>query len=148
MIHIVVPVPPSVNDRFTFGSGNSKYYGVDSKYKRYQKIVRGICVEKSIRPLRGDLSCIIVWYRSQKRGDISELWKDLLDSLQSKDNYGYGPYINDKQIAHLSEFRNDSQKNNPRVEISIATYDPLLLPLLLDIQERSEAMVKFLAGVR
>ena len=64
-------------------------------------------MHERIKPYLGDVIVELTWFRTEKRGDICERFKDLYDALQSETNYGYGPYENDRQIAKEVKLRVD-----------------------------------------
>lgn len=78
--------------------------------REYREEVRRLCganpVSKSLMVLTARI------YRPRKSGDIDNIFKCLLDSMQGV------VYENDSQIVELHAYRGDD-KDNPRVEVSI-----------------------------
>lgn len=124
---LVVPVPPTTNDRLKGTVRKSKtgkrYQGsrLAKRNRAYQDAIRDFCATEGIKPFAGDVGMKITWYRSAKRGDVPDRWKDLCDALQANKNpYGkFGIYFDDSQIADWRVIRDDSDKNNPRCEIDV-----------------------------
>lgn len=53
------------------------------------------------------MEILLEWHRARRIGDLPDRWKDLLDALQAKDNHGFGPYVDDKQITKITMVRFD-----------------------------------------
>jgi Holliday junction resolvase RusA-like endonuclease len=115
MIKIILPVPPTANTRLKFS--HQGHYYTPKAVKTYQAKVRQIVMEEAIKPYENDVAVHLTWYRARKSGDLPERFKDLYDALEAKRNHGFGPYFNDKQIAEEHKRRDDTDKDNPRVEV-------------------------------
>ncbi len=112
-ILLVLEVPPSVNDSKAVVNG---HLVKTAKHRAYVNYVHGVCLVERIKPLLGELSMKIRWYREAKRGDIDGRLKTLLDSLTGC------AYADDSQIADLRITRLDTEPKNPRI---IVTLEPL-----------------------
>ena len=67
-----------------------------------------------IKPLTGELSIKIRWYRADKRSrDVDNRLKPLLDALTGC------AYADDSQIVDLRITRLDTEPNNPRMVVMI-----------------------------
>jgi crossover junction endodeoxyribonuclease RusA len=108
---ITLPWPPSLNKLYrSTGSG----IRITRDAIAYKNEVRTILRNKRVTLTTQPVSLTIHQYRPQKRGDIDNYSKLLLDSLQ-----GY-VYENDSQVNELHIFRHDD-KRNPRVMLTIRT---------------------------
>lgn len=86
-------------------------YFTNPEHKKYAKDIHHMC--HGIEPIAGDVKMDIIWYRKTKRGDIDSKLKTLLDSFN-----GY-LYKDDSQITDLHIVRNDTDKKNPRMEVTV-----------------------------
>lgn len=109
MLKFTLPYPPSVN-HYLAHSGHRVFR--TTKANDYREIVGWILHDMEIDPLEGELTIELNVYRPRKSGDLDNILKVILDSLQ-----GY-VYENDKQIAKIVAVRYDD-KHNPRVEIKV-----------------------------
>lgn len=101
-----LPYPPSLN----------RYYGhwrnrvvLKKEGREYRDEVKRRCVTD---PVDSPLILTARIFRPRKSGDIDNIFKCLLDSMQGV------LYKNDSQIVELHAYRGDD-KDNPRVEVSI-----------------------------
>lgn len=109
-ITVVLPESPSANDYWRMG--RSGIHGAPRHVHRtdvataYREAVNmltsryrqnGQCAFPS-----GDLSVVVVWHRSAKRGDLPNRTKVLYDALQGS------VYADDRQIAHEDTTRVDA----------------------------------------
>ena len=108
-MRITLPFPPSANRYWRSCRGR---VFVSSEAKDYRKTVAALCAQLGIRPLDGNLCFVAVLFRPQKRGDLDNRLKILLDCLQGN------AFENDSQITEIHLTRHDD-KANPRVEIAI-----------------------------
>lgn len=81
--------------------------------KAYEWAVLAVVREQALPLLQGELRVSLVLYRPEKRGDVDNYAKTLLDSLQGH------VYANDRQICELHIVRRDD-RHNPRVEVEIS----------------------------
>jgi Holliday junction resolvase RusA-like endonuclease len=77
--------------------------------------VRWIALGAKVKPLMGEVSVTIAWFRPARRGDLDNIQKILLDSLQGV------AYLDDSQVGAICAFRHED-KANPRC---VVTVDPL-----------------------
>jgi Holliday junction resolvase RusA-like endonuclease len=139
MVILSLPVPPPTNKRkkatkckrtdpAKIAKKGLYYAGIRTTHvvKDYQEQVREIVKKRKIRPLTGNVSVLITWYRQAKRGDIVDRWKDLCDALQAKFVFkrktyvgDYGVYVDDSQIARFYVERNDTDPKHPRVVVQV-----------------------------
>lgn len=113
-VWIVLPVPPPMNHRLIPVRGRMVKSSADREYMRR---VQAICVADGLRPVDGDVEVEIKWYRKQRKGDVQERFKSLLDALQ-----GFA-YHDDAQICDYRVVRDDSDKKNPRAVVHIRRAD-------------------------
>lgn len=106
-IWLVLPVGPSVNQKYI-----SRKFVVSKEWRNYRVVVGTICTNEKIRPLSGDLSMSIVWYRARKAGDIDSKIKCLLDALQTF------AYKSDDQVKELTISRKEDPEA-PRMVVNI-----------------------------
>jgi len=117
---LVLPEPPSSN---RYWRRHGKIIHVSAEARAYchavamltqQYRVNGHCAFPS-----GDLSVVVIWHRSAKRGDLPNRTKVLYDALQGS------LYADDKQIAHEETWRVDESATIPKgmmwVEVSLLT---------------------------
>lgn len=94
-----LPYPPTANKYWRNVNGRM----VKSKEAReYQQGVQSELI--GIEPLTGDLKVWLTFYRPRKRGDLDNLIKIVLDSLEG------AAYNNDSQIAVIEAKRVDGRQ--------------------------------------
>ena len=103
-----LPEPPSAN-RWWRRFGTRMVLSDEARF--YKKKVAAMLHGKA-KPLKGDVSLTMAWYRGRKAGDLDKRQGILLDALQGC------LYVNDAQIVALHAYRYDD-KANPRVEVSV-----------------------------
>ena len=108
-IVLTLPEPPSSN-RYWRRAGTRIHVSAEAKaYKEAVSMLtsrykRGAeCAFPS-----GDLSVVVVWHRSAKRGDLPNRTKVLYDALQGS------VYADDRQIAHEDTMRVDAHPEIPK----------------------------------
>ena len=102
-------MPPSLNRMYRTVGGRML---ISADGRAFKKEVAAICLVNRIKPLEGDICVNIEVFRPQKRGDLDNFFKGLLDSLN-----GIG-WKDDSQIKRIIAERFED-KTNPRVEIEI-----------------------------
>ena len=110
---IELPFPPSANRywRTTVrGSRPVTYKSNDARV--YLKDVAARCMVDRVRPLDGPVAVDIVAHFPTKAGDLDNILKVLLDSLE-----GFF-YQDDKQVHHITAVR-QLDREHPRVEVSV-----------------------------
>lgn len=107
-----LPFPPSTNRYWRNFRGHMV---VSKEAREYKAVVAGIFLQQSMDGGLNDSDEIVidlVVYRPEKRRDLDNCVKILLDSMQ-----GF-VYKDDKQIVEIHAYREDD-KHNPRVEVAI-----------------------------
>lgn len=118
-IWIVLPVPPTGNNRLTGSVRKTKtgksYIGTrrSNEATQYQQTVKLLCNVARLKPFKCNVDMSIQWYRKIATGDVPDRWKDLCDALESY------AYVNDSQIDYFSVKKWDTDKLNPRIEVTI-----------------------------
>lgn len=108
-IKLTLPMPPSAN-RYWRKTFQGRVY-VSEEAKAYRQEV-GLLTLRSPKPLKGQISVTIRFYRARKSGDLDNRLKILFDVLQGL------VYEDDEQIIEIHAFRFDNRLN-PRVEVEI-----------------------------
>jgi crossover junction endodeoxyribonuclease RusA len=110
MMTIELPLPPSANRYWRNFQGRT----VKSQEARnYQAQVGWLAKVAGLsEPLDGDISVSLRVYRQQRRGDLDNRIKVILDSLQGI------AYEDDNQVVELHAYRYDD-KENPRVVVQV-----------------------------
>lgn len=107
-VELLLPECPSAN---VYWRRHGNILHVSNEARAYKQAVRmltmkyrtnGECAFPS-----GDLSLVIVWHRSAKRGDLSNRVKVCEDALEGS------IYANDRQVAHLEATRCDDHPTVP-----------------------------------
>lgn len=112
-VRLTLPVPPPLNHRMVIIRGRFVKSQKDRAYKTtVGKIAHGSAM------LTDDLFMDVIWYRARRAGDIDGRLKPLLDSLTGV------CYLDDKQIKKLHIRIDDTQKNNPRMDVCIESLSP------------------------
>ena len=108
MNKLILPYPPSANHYLKRGK-NGVFRTQEAN--DYRENVQMICLIARLEPLLGDVSLFIDVYRPRRSGDVDNVLKVVLDSLQGH------LYENDRQVSHISITRHDD-KNDPRIEVT------------------------------
>jgi len=106
---ITLPYPPSVNRYWRTVNGRML---VSAEARAYKKDAGWLAKASGMQPIDGDVAITIAAYRPQRRGDLDNVLKVLLDALISI------AYEDDSQITEINAKRFDD-KDNPRVEIDV-----------------------------
>ena len=112
---LIVPLPPSVNSywRSVPASRNRRARVLISEEgRRFKTRCRLVATAQCPKPLLGDVAVVATVYFRDRRRDLDNVLKPLLDALQGI------AYANDRQIAHL-DFRKSLDPTNPRIEMVI-----------------------------
>src|SRR5262249_41749959 len=110
MTRLTLPYPPSAN-RYWRNLRNGLVL-VSREAKEYKQTVGCLCIAADCDLIYDDVRISIDVFRPSKRGDLDNLAKVLLDSLQGH------AFTSDRQIAELHMRRFDD-KANPRAEVVI-----------------------------
>jgi Holliday junction resolvase RusA-like endonuclease len=108
---LILPYPPSVNRLYGINPHPGRRY-LGKEGKEFCHEVRRIAVAAGVRPLSCDVVFFVYAFRPRKCGDLSNLFKNLEDSLEGI------LYDNDRQIVEHHAYRYDD-KDNPRVEVVV-----------------------------
>lgn len=106
---ITLPYPPSVNRYWRMVSGHMT---LSSEARQYKEQVGWLCNVAGMQPADGPVSLRISVYRPQRRGDLDNTLKALLDALSGH------AYVDDAQVVEIHAWRFDDGKD-PRVEVCI-----------------------------
>lgn len=98
---ITLPYPPSTN--VNWRTGNGKVYKSDDS-KNYRAAVVVAAREAGIEPIDGDVIVSVDVYRPQKRGDLDNRLKVLLDSMIELF------YSDDEQVVEIHARRFEEPK--------------------------------------
>ena len=104
-----LPYPPSANVYWRNFQGRTV---VSQEARNYKAQAGWLAKSQSAELLDGDIAVTLKLYRPQKKGDIDNRIKVLLDTLQGV------CFENDSQIVELHVFRYDD-KNNPGVVVEL-----------------------------
>lgn len=114
-LDLILPLPPSVNHywRSVPATRNRRARVLISENgRRFKDACRLAALAQCRAPLTDDLSLRGVVYFRDRRRDLDNVLKPLLDALQGV------VYANDRQIAHI-ELRREIDPRAPRVEITL-----------------------------
>lgn len=114
-VELVLPLPPSVNSywRSVPATRNSRARVLISEEgRRFKQRCQLAASAQCREPLDGEVSVRGTVYFRDRRRDLDNVLKPLLDALQRV------VYTNDSQIAHI-ELRRAYDKARPRVELTI-----------------------------
>lgn len=106
---LTLPLPPSANRYWRIWRGHP----VTSDEARAYKLTAGrLALVRGLRMRAGLIRLRLRFYRAQRRGDLDNRIKVLLDALQGV------AYADDAQVVKLeAELHEDSK--NPRVEVEL-----------------------------
>lgn len=115
MLELVLPEPPSSNRYWRTFRGRQV---ISDQARAYRVTVRGAYLKATgrfkIAFPSGDVSLILNWHRSTKRGDTSNRIKVLEDALRGL------AYADDKQVKRLFIERHDDGLGQMRVTVMAA----------------------------
>ncbi len=104
-----IPVPPSANNYWRVANNRIV---VTTEARNYKQQIFYQLSRKIDEPLRGDIAVNVTVFRPQKRGDLDNFLKIMLDALQGI------IYLNDSQVVEIHAFRDDD-KYNPHVRVLV-----------------------------
>ena len=122
MILYDLPEPPTANNYWRH-AGRNTYLTAEAK--AYRLVVRAAYLHHDSYLLRAvawaltvqfpteALSVRFAWYRGQRRGDLDNRIKQLLDALSGL------AYTDDKQIVHIECTRHDDAVRKGRIDVTI-----------------------------
>lgn len=108
-INLTLPYPPSAN-HYLRRTSRGVYRTPEAQ--AYKETVALTLRLEGVEPLTGDLEIVVDAYRPRKRGDLDNILKVALDSLNGL------AWHDDKQIARITANRHDDPKR-PRLEIAV-----------------------------
>lgn len=108
-VSLVLPYPPSANRYWRNVNGRMVK---SEEARRYQTKAGWIAKASGFDCTSGDVAVTLRVYRPQRRGDLDNSVKVLLDSLKGI------IYEDDNQVAVIHAERYDD-KNNPRVDVLV-----------------------------
>jgi crossover junction endodeoxyribonuclease RusA len=120
MIHMTLPLPPSVNAywRSVPATRNRRAMVLISQQGRaFKSRCRLLATMQCKTPLLGDVALTGIVYFKDKRRDLDNILKPLLDALCKV------AYADDRQVARLT-FERRYDAKNPRVELTIEPVKP------------------------
>lgn len=109
MVKLTLPYPPSLNRMYRMVGGR---FLISKVGRSYKEEVEKFCMVQRFTPLDGEISVTVRAYRPERRGDLDNTFKVLLDSIKG------ACYHDDSQIVELHAKRFDD-KLRPRIEIEI-----------------------------
>lgn len=123
-VTMLLPEPPAAN-RYLRQHGRVTYKTREAK--AYCEAVAALTAQHRTngQPCfpTGDVTCVVVWHRTRKAGDLGERTKCLYDALQGT------IYANDKQIAQDWRRRVDTHPTIPKgfvqIEVCPIATDPV-----------------------
>jgi len=116
-ITLTLPEPPSANRYWRHARGNT-YLSAEAKDYREQ-VWTAACKARVNRKMACEVAFSFRWFRARRSGDLDNRTKQLLDSLQHA-----CVIVSDSQVVELHAYRDDSDRNNARVEITITPTNP------------------------
>lgn len=108
----MLPYPPTANTYWRVWRGRAVKSAEAREYQRKVQLLAKATCGRDLRPLRGPVRVEVSVYRPQRRGDLDNTLKVILDALKG---IAYG---DDAQIVALSARRNDDAAN-PRAVVTV-----------------------------
>ena len=110
-VTITLPEPPSANRYWRHVNGRTI---LSADARTYRQAVANACLRNRVlTPLDGEVAVTFRWFRARKSGDLDNRTKQLFDAMQ-------GCLLrSDAQIVELHGYRDDTDRSNPRVELTI-----------------------------
>jgi crossover junction endodeoxyribonuclease RusA len=109
---LVLPCPPSMNHYWRTWRGRVVKSEEGREYQRKVALLAKSQLERGARPLAGLVEVEVSVYRPQRRGDLDNFLKVLLDSLKGI------AFVDDSQVIRIEARRYDDAKN-PRAVLSV-----------------------------
>lgn len=117
-IRLTLPVPPSANELYNVFRNRPV---LKQLIREYRSHVAAWCLAERVQPiLKGDITVTVDWYRTEKRADLDNLAKVLLDSLKRR-----VAFTDDKQVRRLVMERHEASecgRERACVEVRIYLY--------------------------
>ena len=109
MITLILPYPPTVNHMYRRARG---HLALTPEALAFRHAVRMIAMVQGVTPILGPVAVFLDVYRPRRRGDLDNLLKATLDSLNGV------AYRDDQQVEQITAVRYDD-KRAPRIEVSV-----------------------------
>ena len=109
MITLILPYPPTVNHMYRRARG---HLALTPEALAFRHAVRMIAMVQGVTPIPGPVAVFLDVYRPRRRGDLDNLLKATLDSLNGV------AYRDDQQVEQITAVRYDD-KRAPRIEVSV-----------------------------
>ena len=109
MITLVLPYPPTVNHMYRRARG---HLALTPEALAFRHAVRMIAMVQGVTPITGSVAVFLDVYRPRRRGDLDNILKATLDSLNGV------AYRDDQQVEQITAVRYDD-KRAPRIEVSV-----------------------------
>ena len=109
MITLVLPYPPTVNHMYRRARG---HLALTPEALAFRHAVRMIAMVQGVTPIVGPVAVFLDVYRPRRRGDLDNLLKATIDSLNGV------AYRDDQQVEQITAVRYDD-KRAPRIEVSV-----------------------------
>ena len=109
MITLILPYPPTVNHMYRRARG---HLALTPEALAFRHAVRMIAMVQGVKPITGPVAVFLDVYRPRRRGDLDNLLKATLDSLNGV------AYRDDQQVEQITAVRYDD-KRAPRIEVSV-----------------------------
>jgi len=106
---LILPYPPTVNHMYRRLRG---HLALTPEALAFRHAVRMIAMVQGVTPLVGPVAVFLDVYRPRRRGDLDNLLKATIDSLNGV------AYLDDQQVEQITAVRYDD-KRAPRVEVSV-----------------------------
>lgn len=127
MYKFELPIPPSANRYWRNVRGNMV---VSSEAKHYKHSAGWLAKAAGVRePLTGPVAVMIGYYRPERRGDLDNRLKCLLDALNGI------AYTDDSQVVAIISYRQESPKNG-RIEICVKPVPAMNIAKMEEMYER------------
>lgn len=115
MILLTLPLPPSVNSYWRsvpVRASRAAKVLISEEGRRFKARCRLVAQAQCRKPIDGPVELIATVYFRDRRRDLDNVLKPLLDALQGV------VYINDSQVCRI-DFRKAIDKANPRIEMQV-----------------------------
>lgn len=112
---VTLPYPPRINAMYAT-VGNRRILSADAR--RFKEVAAMTALAAGMRPMAGEVTVSIMFYRPRKAGDVDGRIKSTLDALNGI------AYADDSQVRRIIAERDDD-KANPRAEVTVEAYAKL-----------------------
>lgn len=110
MYSFTLPYPPSANHYLRRGTHGVYQTGEAAAYKQQAALE---AIRAGVEPIEGALVVVLDFYRPAKRGDLDNLLKVILDSLNGV------AWLDDSQIVEIRARLCGEDKQHPRAEVAV-----------------------------